>query len=845
MLISHDWLRAHVAHSLSPEALAELITAHIATVDRMEQLRTDLAPIVVARVLEAQHHPNSDHLWVTKVDDGTGEPLDVVCGAPNVIAGALYPFARVGTVMPTGNKGGILIEKRKIRGATSNGMLCSARELGLGEDHDGILALDVDAAPGTPLLAVLPLGDVQFDIDVLPNRPDLLSHVGMAREIAALTGHAAHDPAEIFSSGASNGATTFNAAVAGRVPLAGGTPAHGEGEAESGGVRVRIDDHEGCPRYMGLVIRGVTVGASPPWLVRRLESIGLRSISNIVDVTNYVLHGYGQPMHAFDVAQIAKSTVIVRRAENGEKLVTLDGVERTLDDRMTVIADADRAIAIAGVMGGRDSEVRETTTDIFLEVAYFSPRNTRVTRRALQLSTDASYRFERGIDPTLAPRALSLAAELITSIAGGRVDGMAIDVGAVPNAQAPILVRPKRVSQLLGDTVDGAEITRLLTSIGFGVTSASATSATAAAEDETALLVSPPRWRIDVAREADLVEEVARLRGYDRLSDTLTAFRPGTVPDHPYQVISRRVRDALVGAGLLEVRPLPFVKGSDETHVRVQNPLADDEPHLRTSILETLRQRAEYNLSRMQGNLRLFEIGSVFSPREGGLPVEKARVGALVMGMRRPPHFTDSAKEVIDVWDAKTLGERIATLVYPGRAVVLEGGDGAPTLWRVLVDGGEVGTVERLTLDKPVWAADAYGVEITIGRLSNAPVATEGAHKYSASSAARERRGSMATYRALPTTPPAEFDLALLVPNEKSAGDVERVIRRAAGDLLESLELFDEFRGASIGEGVRSLAWRLTFRDPTRTLRDKEVDGRRQKIVRALESELGVRPRSA
>ncbi|MEO7966404.1 MAG: YtpR family tRNA-binding protein, partial [Gemmatimonadaceae bacterium] len=479
MLISHDWLRAHVPHTLSPEALRDLITAHVATVDRMERLRADLATIVVARVLEAAHHPNSDHLWVTKVDDGSGVTLDVVCGAPNVTVGALYPFARVGTVMPTGNKGGILIERRKIRGATSNGMLCSARELGLGEDHDGILALEVEAAPGTPFLEAVAVGDVLLDIDVLPNRPDLLSHAGIAREVAALTGVATTDPAEIFEADASLGSVKFGEGVRGRVPSAGGSAVHDAYRASSGGAHVQLDDAQGCPRYMGVVIRGVKVAPSPAWLVKRLEALGLRPISNVVDITNYLLHGYGQPMHAFDLARISDSTIVVRRARTGEKITTLDGVERVLDERMTVIADSERAVAIAGVMGGLDSEVRDETTDIFLEVAYFAARSTRVTRRALGLSTDASYRFERGIDPMMAPHTLSLATQLITSIAGGSLDGSAIDVGAAPDAAAHIRVRPTRVAQLLGDEISSAEIERLLRSIGFGVTSEGTATATA------------------------------------------------------------------------------------------------------------------------------------------------------------------------------------------------------------------------------------------------------------------------------------------------------------------------------------------------------------------------------
>ncbi|MBK6841846.1 MAG: phenylalanine--tRNA ligase subunit beta [Gemmatimonadetes bacterium] len=837
MLISHEWLRAFVPHTLSPDALRALITAHVATVDGMERLRADLASIVVARVITAGRHPNSDHLWVTKVDDGSGELVDVVCGAPNVIEGAMYPFARVGTVMPTGNKGGILIERRKIRGEVSCGMLCSARELGLGEDHDGILALDIDVPTGTPFLEAVAVGDVQYDIDVLANRPDLLSHYGMAREVAALHGGRVRDPDEVFTVDSETGTIRFGDGVHGRVPSAGGTVAHDLQRAGSGGAQVQLDDADGCPRYMGVVIRGVAVGPSPEWLVRRLAALGLRSISNVVDVTNYMLHGYGQPMHAFDLSRLAGQTVVVRRAHPGEVLVTLDGVSRTLEPRMTVIADAERAVAVAGVMGGLDSEVTASTTDLFLEVAYFTPRHVRETRRALGLSTDASYRFERGIDPAIAPHALSIAAQLITMLAGGAVDGQAIDVGRVPEAGAPVAITPKRVARLLGASVSAEEIGSRLASIGFGVTPRG--------DGDETLDVVAPSWRHDVSRDVDLIEEIARLRGYDALPDDVLPFRPGNVPDHPLHVTGRRVRDALVGMGLFEVRPLPFVAGADDTHARVQNPLADDEPHLRTSILETLARRAEYNLSRMQGNVRLFEIGSTFAPRPGQLPVEKVRVGLVLMGLRRPGHFTDASREVFDAWDAKALGERVAEVAYPGMRIALEAGDGAPVLWRISAKGGEIGTIEVVALDKPVWASEAFGIEITLGRLANAAVSAPGSHDYGAGVSGRLPAKGHVTYQPLPTTPPAEFDLALLVPDGVSAAQVEHLLRKSAGELLERLELFDEFRGTGVPAGHRSVAWRLTFRDATRTLRDKEVDGRRQKILRTLETELGVRPRTA
>ncbi|HEY5545167.1 MAG TPA: phenylalanine--tRNA ligase subunit beta [Gemmatimonadaceae bacterium] len=812
MLISHDWLRAFVPHGRSAEEIRDLLSAHVATVDRMERLRQDLVDVVVARVVQAGRHPNADTLWVTKVDDGSGDLLDVVCGAPVVTVGTLYPFARVGTTLP----GGVKLEKRKIRGEVSSGMLCSARELGLGADHSGIMALDIDVKPGTPFLEAVSVADVRFDIDVLPNRPDLLSHAGVAREVAALTGIPTGVPEEL-----------------GDLPgLPPGTRVRGEHEAASGGVTIRLEDGEGCPQYMGVVIRGVRVGPSPDWLVRRLESVGLRAISNVVDATNYMLHGFGQPMHAFDLANLADQTVVIRRARGGERMVTLDGVERALDERMTMIADAKTPVAIGGVMGGHDSEVTETTTDLLLEVATFDPARIRVTRRALGLSTDASYRFERGVDGAATATLLELAAGLIMKVAGGSVDGAPILVGREPPPPASVDLRPARAERLLGDGVPAEEMTRLLASVGFAVQPGASGH----------LRVTPPSWRRDVWRDADLVEEIARLRGYDVLSDTVSPFRPGTVPDHHVHVTGRRVRNALVGEGLAEVRPLPFVRGDDETHVRVTNPLAEDEPHLRRSLLETLARRAEYNLTRMQGDVRLFEIGSAFTPRPDGLPLEAVRVGALIMGRRRPPHFTEPNPPLFDAWDAKALGARIAELAFPGEGAVLEPADDGRS-WVIVVGTSRrrVGRAGPVALDRPAWSAEAFGVELTLDPMPNGFVAPRGAHAHDARLEPRHRPS--VRYRPLPTTPAAEFDLALLVPDGTAAADVERVLRASGGDLLERVALFDEYRGEGLPSGVRSLAWRLTFRDPVRTLRDKEIEGRRQKILRSLESELGVRPR--
>ena len=814
MKYSHEWLRAFVPHSLTPDEARELMTKHVATVDAMQQLRGELSNIVVARVIEAGRHPNSDHLWLTKVDDGSGALVDVVCGAPNVSVGALYPFARTGTTLPNG----VTIEQRKIRGITSNGMLCSARELGLGEDQAGIMELSVSAEPGTRLLDAMPLGDVLYEVDVLPNRADLLSHLGMARELTALTGVRWHVPEEVPK------LPPVQKAIS--APR----------EARAANVRVAIHDLEGCPRYMGVVVRGVRVGPSPDWLVRRLAGIGLRSISNVVDITNYMLHGFGQPMHAFDLAKIGGNEVIIRKAYLDEIILTLDGIGRTLSPDMTVIADAERAIAIAGVIGGKASEVTEATHDVFLEVAYFSPANTRRTRRALGLSTDASYRFERGIDPAVTPFALNLAAGLLVHVAGGRIDGAPVDVGSAPASPPAVSARPSRIARLLGDDIPAAEIERLLMSVGFGVQRAGTDGFT----------VSPPTWRSDVARECDLAEEIARLRGYDRLPDTLRPQLPSAVPDHPLYRVSQRVRDRLVALGYYEAVPLPFVPGNDDTHLRVTNPLNESEPHLRTSILETLGPRAEHNMGRLQRDIRLFEVGAVFERREGALPNEEIHAGALAMGVRQPPHFSEPNPPLIDEWDAKALALEIAEAAFPGATIELApqpAGAGSQVLWEVRRDAQPIGAIRRLSLDKPVWAPDVYGVEVSLGRMANELIAPHGEH--ARGHAPNEAPLAALRTRPLPTTPPAEFDLALVVPDELPAANVEAVISRSGGELLERLELFDLYQGEGLPPGSRSLAWRLTFRDPSRTLRDKEIEGRRQRIIKALDNELGVKPRSS
>jgi phenylalanyl-tRNA synthetase beta chain len=809
MNASTSWLSQFVDTGLTPGQLADLITRHVATVDAVEPLRADLSSIIVGQVLTAERHPDSDHLWVTTVDAGGSEPLEVICGAPNVTAGTKYPFAPVGATLP----GGLKIEKRKIRGRVSNGMLCSSRELGLGTDHEGILPLSTQAAPGTPLLKVLEGADTRLVVDVLSNRPDLLSHRGLAREIAAATGKQLKSPAVID--------------VQAPAPI----PTFASGM--TAGVRVVVDHATDSPAYMGVVIRGVKIGSSPQWLVDRLTAVGVRAINNLVDATNYMLHGFGQPMHAFDLDALRGGVVQVRRAQAGESLVTLDGVSRTLDPEMVVIADAERAQGLAGIMGGRTSEVSDKTVNVFLEIATFDPRRTRRTSRALSLSTDASYRYERGVPQELPADVYRTTLQLIIELCGGAIAGAPALVTAPERERRKLTLRTARVRTILGVDIPSAESARLLNAVGFE-----------AVPIEGDLAVTAPWFRSDIAREIDLIEEIARLRGYETFPSDLRPYRPSAVPDPALLDTTRRLTDALVGLGFLEARPLSFVADAGPEGVRLRNPLGDSEPYLRSDLVGPLSRRAEYNLDRKQGDLRLFEIGTIFLRDEGARPIEQVHVAALMMGARRPPHFTEPDPPAFDEWDAKDIAERLASLAFPGAPISLRPGSPDVAIWKVHAGGFAIGIVTRVLLDAPAWARPAYGIELWLQNTPTDPVAPPGANAYSTAAASAKAR-VVPRYVAPPTFPAVERDVSLLVPDslEGGAGEVERVLK-AEGGLLEEIRLVSEYRGPGVDAGDRSVTWRLTFRHPTRTLTEKEVDERQRKLLRTLETELGVRQRA-
>ncbi|MCL7971720.1 MAG: phenylalanine--tRNA ligase subunit beta [marine benthic group bacterium] len=813
MDVSVSWLRA-LAPSIdgSPEHLASLLSSRAVPVDRVESFGDELDDVVIARVLEVGKHPNADRLSLCRVNAGSGEPLDVVCGAPNVVSGACYPFIPAGGTLP----GGFKIERRKIRGQVSNGMLCSEKELGLGRDAAGIMRLGDDHTPGEPFARVMGLPDARLELDLTPNRIDLACHRGVARELAP----GGEEDVVLPSFGG---------------PVWEPTWVSGATDASAGGVKVAIEDPERCFRYLAAIVRNVQVGPSPEWLQARLRAAGSRPINNVVDSTNYVLLELNQPLHAFDLEKVGGAEIRVRAAR-GEDHTTLDGTEHRLGSEVTVIADAEWPVALAGVMGGADSEVSGSTSSLLIECASFDPRHTRNTARATGLATDASYRFERGIDESGMEAALRRCVELILVTAGGSADGEALRVGRAPVEAPAIRLRPARIQRVLGIELSPLQIRELLVPLGFEV-----------GEGDDDLQVVPPGWRPDVRAEVDLLEEVARRYGYESFPHEPRAFRPSAVPDSPVWHRASSVRSALSSMGALEARSASFAS-EDRTAgnpARLLKPLSEAESLLRTDLVPVLLGRVEHNWSRGRRDVRLYEIGNVFqrtdADRKGSddLPVvEETRVGLAITGLREPPHWSGN-REDIDLWDLKGWLETLASTlglgdIRPGEPDASDAGlPFGCSQWLggesfcIFDEGGLVGVAGRVgdeAMDLPVWAAPVYAAEF---RLHAVTV------------------GSEEAYAQLPTYPAVSRDLAFVLDRSVSAADVEATIRSAAPATLESLSLFDVYEGDELGEGLQSLAWRLVFRAADRTLRDEEVEEGLRLITVNLEERFDARIRSS
>ena len=824
MNISYAWLKSLVPGlTESPEELAERLALLGAPVEEITPISAGLEGVIIGRVKSVRGHPNADRLSLCEVDNGE-EVVQVVCGAPVIEEGGYYPFAPVGVTLP----GGLELKRAKIRGEYSNGMLCSEKELGMGRDQSGIMLLSGEllsgaVSAGQSLIDVLGLDDVRMDVEVTPNRGDWLSHVGIAREVAP-GGVAGVALAPI------PGASTLDLEVK-----------SGEREVSHGGVTIRIDEPEQCYRFLGVIIRGVKVQASPQWMAARLRAVGQQPINNVVDATNYVMLEMGNPMHAYDLGKLEGSSLIVRNATKGETMETLDGLEHRFDTEMLMICDTAVPHGIGGVMGGMHSSVGEDTTDILLECALFGPKSIRRTRRALGISTDASYRFERGVDPEGHLPAVKRALEVILATAGGEVDGPIMEVLPRPWEASMLTLRPARVEQVLGVGFDDAELKGLLTPLGFAVQNGGdERKGKGKRKGSGDLSVIVPGYRsYDVTREIDLIEEITRAHGYDHFPEVLAAARPTTVPDHPLFQLEDRLRTVLSGEGLFEAANPAFAP-AHEGEVELNNPISMEESRLRVSLIPGLLRNVEYNFARGARDVRLFELGTVFHVAGAGEPpLEDLHVAFVVTGRREPEHWSgggealdfSSVKGIVETvlvesgWDgpelkvlvagAGALAEDLGDLFVPASSIALTAGDGTPT--------GAAGQVRPDRVDAPAWAGQVWAMELT---LSSEPVAR-----------------TMPTYRPLSPFPGVDRDLALLVPYDVPTSAVSDEIRDVGGALLERVTVFDLYRGDGVAEGHRSLGFRLRLQAWDRTLKDKEVDRVVEKIVKRLREDLGVEQR--
>jgi phenylalanyl-tRNA synthetase beta chain len=807
MRVPLGWLREWISVAPPTAALAERLTLAGLAVDAIERVGPELSAVRVGLVRERSSHPGADRLSVCRVElgpeVGDGAPVEIVCGAANVAAGQKVAVALPGTRLPNGS----VLKRSKIRGVASNGMICSARELGLGEEHEGILVLDPSAPIGAPLSSVIPVGDTVLELELTPNRGDCASILGVAREVRALFGGELHfPPCE---------------------PKEGGAPASEQ-------VRVEVLDAAGCPQYIARVVRGVRVGASPEWLRRRLESIGARSISNVVDVTNLVLHELGQPLHAFDLSTLRGGTVKVRSALAGESLVTLDGEARALSPEDLVIADAERPIALAGIMGGIATEVTPKTTDLLIESAQFAPSRIRRSARRAGIRSEASYRFERGIDPQGVCRAADRAALLMAEVAGGIVSSGVVGVRS-PEALSPrreIVLDPARVGRLLGTQLSAEAVRELLERLEIHVTWRGGQ-----------LACVPPSYRPDLALPEDLIEEVARIHGYERI--------PATLPDAPVwpvhapraQVLREQVADALVGAGLLETMTLAFMNPGDldrldlslddprRRTVRVLNPVSEEDSRLRSTLLPSLLRATRQNLARRVERVHLFEISRVFLAAGSGegsllaLPDEPLRLAAVLTRGERASLW-ESHEPVPLFFEVKGLAERL--LRGLGYTAWFRAGTAEPYLHPGAASDVGVGeTVVGCVGELHPEVAAAFEIE--------APCAVWELDLRALAELVPEPK----RFQEVSNQPPVRRDVAVLLGCDRPAGDILEAIRKTGGPHLVSAEIFDRYVGAGIPEGKVSLAFRLIFQRPDRAFTDDEIVRMTDRVVQMLAHRFG------
>lgn len=794
------WLREFVEIELDPAELAERLTN--TGLECTVELEGSIEGVVVGEVLDVTPHPKADRLKVCKVLAGS-EVLSIVCGAPNAQVGIKAPLAMLGSHLP----GGMAIEAAEIRGVRSEGMLCSEAELEVGEDASGLWILPSDLTPGESVDQVLGLRDVVFEFELTPNRGDCLSILGLAYEIAAVSGVKVRPPEiSMKESG---------------VPI---------GER----FQVIIRDPDLCPRYVARMVEGTQVGPSPFWMRRRLQLVGIRPINNLVDVTNYVMWELGQPLHAFDLELLEKERIVVQRAREGEVFVSLDGQERHLTTDMLMIWDGVKPVAVAGVMGGENSEVRPDSRSILIESALFDPSNIRRTAKALGMATEASRRFERGVDSEGSPRAADRAAQLMAELAGGTIAPGLIDAHPAPKQREWIPLRINKVNQLLGTDLRSREVRSLLERLELKVED----------EPEGSLRVLPPARRVDLTREVDLIEEVARIWGYDRIPSTLPRTSTVSVPQDLDQRMESLVREILVGFGfyeiityvfmdraaldLLELEPKDALRGA----LPLRNPIRWDHGVMRTTLLPGILDTVRRNLLRRNTDLRLFELGRVFFPMaDEALPAEPRRVGGAMLGARLPEHW-GARREPMDLFDLKGVLEavfsalQIPDMIFDAQSPAPFFGTGTGTwICRGEERIGCMGELNSRVLEAWDLEAPVFVFELDFERMTE--------------SAQLERR-----FHSLPRYPEVVRDLSIIVDQGVPAGQILEGILQTGLDWLQEAYLFDIFaEDEKIPRGMKSLTFRIRYRSRERNLTDEEVNAQQERLIERLHSQFGARLR--
>ena len=798
MNVSIKWLKEYVDFDLSPEVLAERLLMLGMEIESIKQLGEGLARVVVGRINTVEKHPKADKLVLCNVDVGSGTDAQIVCGAPNAREGLVAPVALVGAELPNG----LTIKRAKIRGEESYGMLCSEQELAISDEASGLMELPDDTQIGASIVEALGLDDVVLELEITPNRPDCLSMIGVSREISVTTGNLLKLP---------------------EVSVQGGT-------ADTQDLTsVTIEAPDLCPRYAARVIRGVKIGPSPTWLQRRLETIGVGTINNIVDITNYVLMEYGHPLHAFDYHRLSENRIVVRRAEPGEKLKTIDAEERELKPDMLVIADAKNPVALAGVMGGFDSEITDETVDVLLESAYFDPPSIRKTSKALGMHTEASHRFERGADPEGVIPAIDRAAQLIVETAGGEICSGIVDVYPGKRNAINIKLRPERANFVLGTEIEHDEIRNILTRLGFAVSDT--------------FEVTVPTFRPDVRQEIDLVEEIARVYGFDNIPTTLPR---GDIPIpkvEPKEGLREHVKAYLLQCGLMEAMNYAFYHPDVFDRIRlaltdplrqtvqIANPLSEDQSIMRTTLLPSLLANAQRNRNHQISDVQFFECSKVFIPNETGeSPNEPERVAGIISGNLgagvygdplRPADFFDIKGVVEGLLDRCGLSDYTITQTdhptfHPGRRAEIRIGDNTLCVF------GETHPEVLETYDFP---HKAYLFELDFERLVAVVEPTK-------------------QFEPIPIYPSVNRDLAIVLDADTPASRPTEIIKSAGGELVSSLHLFDVYAGEQVPDGKKSLAFAIEYRSTTETLTDEIVDRVHGGILEQLERELGATLRS-